>query len=322
MSNDDKAKIVAGLPAVHRLNNLNHKFFMRGSQPNFPDHDVLRSGCLIEPQGYMILRRKRKQTGDCTPTIVENIYVGDTGSPTEATIVTQNNSDLQEEREESDVAEPGVRILQSDDLQEELPQVDAEGLAFFDEILQLDGAADGTDESESEEDFDMEWLNEAQPQRKRRRIDSEDEADLNVETMSDDETTPPVQTNVADRDSSSENEEFEMPEFPQAKFVTKDGRKHVTTPHTGPAFVFFKSHQTKPSSISRHVNDILTIANVEKSLKTKPNLLLILDDGLDWGGRGLQTLYYLGELWRLLNLDLLVIARNAPGDSAKNPIEQ
>jgi len=65
----------------------------------------------------------------------------------------------------------------------------------------------------------------------------------------------------------------------------------------------------------------LTIAEDQPCLKEKPNLLLLLDDGLDWGGRGLQTLFYLGELWRLLDLDLLVISRNAPGDSKHNPIE-
>ena len=36
----------------------------------------------------------------------------------------------------------------------------------------------------------------------------------------------------------------------------------------------------------------------------------------------LPTLYYLDDLWLRLDLDLLLIARNAPGDSKWNPIEQ
>ena len=102
----------------------------------------------------------------------------------------------------------------------------------------------------------------------------------------------------------------------------KNYRKHVLTPHTGPSFVFFKGNSAKPSSVSRHMNDILSIAEVEKDLVEKPNLLLLLDDGLDYGGLGLQTLFYLGDLLLRLDLDLLLIARNAPGDSKWNPIEQ
>ena len=74
----------------------------------------------------------------------------------------------------------------------------------------------------------------------------------------------------------------------------------------------------------------------------KPNLLLILDDGIDWGQRGLQTFYWLGKLWETLgirlkmklfwcllvylffiaDLDTLFVVRNAPGDSRWNIIER
>ena len=103
--------------------------------------------------------------------------------------------------------------------------------------------------------------------------------------------------------------------------ILKEEREHIVYPNTGRSYVFYKSHRAKPSSISRHVNDILNIAEVETSLRQKPNLLLLLDDGADFGGRGLQTLFYLGDLWMRLDLDMLLIARNAPGDSKWNPIE-
>ena len=158
MSCDDKAKIPTGLPAVHRLNNLQHKFFMSGDDgnPNFPDHDVLRSGCLINPQGYMILRRK--QTGDCDQTDVGNESDTGIGSPTEAPVLTPDSPGLQGEQMEGEQVEQHDdegRVSDPDDLREELPGVDAEDLAISDEICQMDGAADETDESEDEFDQNM-----------------------------------------------------------------------------------------------------------------------------------------------------------------------
>ena len=55
ISADNKAKIPIGIPVVNRLVSLRQKFFMTGESPNFPDHDVQRSGSLINPEGYMIL---------------------------------------------------------------------------------------------------------------------------------------------------------------------------------------------------------------------------------------------------------------------------
>ena len=317
MSCDDKAKIPVGIPAVHRLNNINHKFFMTGSGPNYPDHDVLRSGSLINPQGYMILRPK--SSGQSEQTNVGN------DTRTESTNEDEDHPGTIQEGEEDNenLTQPSETYL--DDLSANLPRViPVDDLEFSDEICQVDGADDESSESEEEFDYDN-LFRVVQPQRKRARIESDNEDDPNVEeSEEEDETNPPqsAPTNDGDRGSNSEDEEFQMPEFPSAKFYTKDGRKHVCIEHTGPTYIFFKSHQSKPSSISRHINDVLTIAEVDKSLAERPNLLLLLDDGLDWGGRALQTLFYFGELWHRLNLDLLVISRNAPGDSKWNPIEQ
>ena len=113
-----------------------------------------------------------------------------------------------------------------------------------------------------------------------------------------------------------------LQEIPTDKIVVKEGRDHVWYPNTGRSYVFIKSHRAKPSNISRHCNDLLNIAQVEKCLQDKPNLLLLLDDGADFGGRGLQTLFYFGDLFMRLDLDMLLITRNAPGDSKWNPIER
>ena len=59
-----------------------------------------------------------------------------------------------------------------------------------------------------------------------------------------------------------------------------------------------------------------------EDLFNRLSLLVTNDFFFIFSGRGLQTLYYLGDLWLRLNLDLLVISRNAPGDSKWNPIEQ
>lgn len=314
ISADDKAKIPIGIPAVHRLNSLNNKFFLRDQGPNHPDHDVLRTGSLITPRGYMILRRKT--TGSSVQTDVEMNDMS-IGAPTEEPNLRTNNprTDISDEE--------NVELF--DDPRVELPLNEV-----VDEISQLDGADDNS--SESGDEFEMDFLKGVQPQtfrgaqprRKRQRIESEQE-DSEEEVVTENNAEPTAggsgDNSSPQEEEESAEEEFEMPEFPAAHFVMKEGRKHVAIAHTGPTYVFFASHQKKPSTISRHVNDILTIAEVDRSIADKPNLILLLDDGQDWGGRGLQTLYYFGELWRRLNLDLLIIARNAPGDSRHNPVE-
>ena len=41
--------------------------------------------------------------------------------------------------------------------------------------------------------------------------------------------------------------------------------------------------------------------------------LVISDDGQDWSVKGLCTLTYLGRLWQNLDLDILIVVKNAPG---------
>ena len=237
---------------------------------------------------------------------------------------------------------------QDADLESRVPNLD-----ITDEICQLDGAGDS-----SEDEFEINFIensravNQSLP-RKRARIescsDSEDDNEnirstsaaavpvrtspeiVEIEDCPDEENqdchvremTPPVLENPVNMSSPpEEHQERSAIDIPPHKILEKDGREHVAYQNTGRSYIFYKSHRAKPSNISRHCNDILTIAETESSLKEKPNLLLLLDDGADYGGRSLQTLYYLGILWMMLNLDMLIIARNSPGDSRWNPIER
>ena len=199
-----------------------------------------------------------------------------------------------------------------------------------DEIAQYDGT---NDESDSEEDYDFEFT--SRPNSKRARIESDEDTDPN--DAEDDLFMPSVRPVASssgqidldsDIDESNEDEaEDDYDDSPSfqvepGKVVSKDGRDHIPIAHSGKSYIFFKSHRAKSSNISRHVNDILTMSKVEKSLTEKPVLCLLLDDGGDWGGRGLQTMFYLGDLWLRLDLDLLIISRNAPGQSRFNPIER
>ena len=72
-------------------------------------------------------------------------------------------------------------------------------------------------------------------------------------------------------------------QIPANKVVTKDGRKLVVIPNTGKSFIMTKSNKKFPASIWRHCNDILTMSQVETSIRSKPCLCLYLDDGADWG---------------------------------------
>jgi len=182
-------------------------------------------------------------------------------------------------------------------------------LTVDDAITQLDG---GNSESDSDE-FGVEDIFKTRASKKRRIVLSDDELDSNSsneeEDSGEDDQTDEVITTKASFNKNN---------------VTRDksGREHISYPSTGPCYIFLKSNRARPSSISAHVNDIITIYEAHSGLKSKPNLALLLDDGIDWGMRGLQTFYFFGYLWKTLNLDLLAIGRNAPGDSKWNPIER
>jgi len=207
--------------------------------------------------------------------------------------------------------------VQSFLLEEQLePVVGHLELSIEDAICQLDGNDSDSDDF-GEEDFIGILRRTSQ---RNNQVISSSEEDTGG---SDDETSNPDDVIPTHEDELNEEIETEAV-FNTKGILTKDkyGRDHVSYPSTGPSYVFLKSNRAKPSNIWSHVNDIMTIYEAHDGLKPKPNLALLLDDGIDWGMRGLQTFYFLGYLWKALDLDLLVIGRNAPGDSKWNPIER
>ena len=81
------------------------------------------------------------------------------------------------------------------------------------------------------------------------------------------------------------------------KVVDELGREHFCYPCTGPFYVFLKSNTHKPSTIERHMNDIMNITQVSDDIKDKPVLSVIADDGGDYGIRCGATTHFLGRIF-------------------------
>ena len=110
-------------------------------------------------------------------------------------------------------------------------------------------------------------------------------------------------------------------EYEHRTVIDELGRHHIPYPANGPSYVFLKSNTHDPSNIEEHTNDIINIISNDESLKRKLVLILILDDGADYGIRTSATMHYFGKLWIHLDLDLLIVVKNAPKDSRFNPVE-
>ena len=194
---------------------------------------------------------------------------------------------------------------------------------FMPEIQQIDG---NLDSSSSEEEFDIDFANPVvRPRLQARQIcsdeeDTDDQSSSEAETQRSSDKEDNNDQSFETDDLSTSQRQVNIGNLTKAETVLdSNGREHIKIPNTGETYVFYKSHRAKPSSISRHVDDLLTI---DQRRKFKHNLLLLCDDGADWAGRSVQTIYWLGWLWRKLNLDMLIMARPAPGDSKWNPIER
>ena len=150
-------------------------------------------------------------------------------------------------------------------------------------LIQTDGNGEISSDSNSSDDFDYEFR--VAPKRRKicdRDFEESSSSQNSVSSPSDNScssnedcsdtevTRPDVNSNeVSIEESFVEKgslEEF-LDNLPSAK-VSEDelGRPHIKCPTSGPAFIFFKSCRTKGATISRHCNDLLTIAEVSFSL--------------------------------------------------------
>ena len=159
-----------------------------------------------------------------------------------------------------------------------------------------------TDGADEESDSDDDIIGRKQINRQVIRDDDEEETDID--------------NNLVPEDLMDEEEEYT---FRTIKDET--GRQHVPYPANGKSYVYLKSNTYDPSTIEGHVNDLINLFATDTDLKGKKGLVLILDDGADYGIRSYITMHYLGKLFIKLNLDLLLIVKNAPKDSRFNPIE-
>ena len=343
-SADDKCKLPYGCPVVSRLVNL-RKFFLEDDCPNLPDHDMRSS--TITPNGYMFLHLKENQFNNF-PTISATKMSEETEDDSSAdsladadleTFLFDNWIGIEDEFGEmmSDHESDVETATASSNKPKELcfcltttskccsckaavcdfcsPNPEDFAKRFCSKcfslseslsIVQVDGLEVFSD-SDSDEDIQR-------PRPKKSRVlesesESEDEDDQHGLGSADEAGSGPE-----DENSQSEASEY--------RTITDEiGRDHVPYPSTGKFFVFFKPTSQKPSDIEKHCNDIKTIYEADPELEKKKVLALIVDDGADYGIRSSATFHYFGKLFFSLNLDLLIVVKNAPKDSRWNPVE-
>ena len=152
------------------------------------------------------------------------------------------------ENEEQDIS---MRSDTADFLEETLEINNA--LEIEDAIYQLDGNNSNSESEEDEFGLNDVFGQHRSQKRPRLQLDSSSEEEsaptnVNVESESEDETE---QGNQAEADVNT-----------GAKLFMKDGRQHVVIPTTGPCYIFLKSNRKKPSTILRHINDLLNVYQV------------------------------------------------------------
>jgi len=336
ISADNKCKIpCGGLSVVNRLNVLNKKYFPKSQMPNFPDHDI-RCGSLINPEGYMILdggydkdadegieeshTNSRSRSDDNRARDGFNVFQQDDYDNNEVEPVLSEYLHEPTSPQDNDQNQtPAMDCLES----QSLVQIDMHEREVTDEIIfQCDG---GNDTTSDEDDEGC-----SSPARKRAKLvinsDSEDSENA-TEVMTVDNTGSDNDNNLTEPGHLEvewpgvEPMPVFIPEHKLDRIININGVNRVAIPNTGRSYVFNKSHRKKPSTIWRHMNDLLTMAKVEDCMVKKGCQLLLVDDGADWGGRTLTTQYFLGRYFLEADLDMLKISRNAPGDSRWNPIE-
>ena len=315
ISGDNKCKIPLGLPCVNRLNTLKKKFFLSDSMPEYPDHDH-RSGNLINPEGYMFLQfHDSAITEDTEEELVQEFTPG--GIEEEDVDVDHNDEtqdNLQTSVDVSDNNQNVVEVLNQegdtpdtiDDRQATVDDsivgdneddindlaVDSQGLVGvfgYSEVTDnIFSQLDGVDSSESDMDEDEEFntynMFHLRNRSKRPRVapviqssDSEQEnSDSDRQSIVSPETLEEEVNNEEPKDPEPQISTFNLP---KEKMIQHNGREHVILPNTGPSYILCRSHRAKPSVIWRHCNDLISLAEVEPSMKQKPVLALILDDG-------------------------------------------
>ena len=101
----------------------------------------------------------------------------------------------------------------------------------------------------------------------------------------------------------------------------KYDRTFFENPKAGQFHVYNRSYRFQNSNPETHVNDIYNIMQTYQE-NSKPKILAFLcDNGPDFNPASLNVFFCMGELWKKLDLDQLIICSYAPHCSKFNPIE-
>ena len=99
--------------------------------------------------------------------------------------------------------------------------------------------------------------------------------------------------------------------------------------YSGPTFIKIRSGKHDSTTTYDHGNDVLEMYNDSQfkphlwsARKPKPVLVIRTDGGPDQNVRYLSTIKMYFNIWKKLDLDLLLISMSAPGCSAFNEIER
>ena len=154
---------------------------------------------------------------------------------------------------------------------------------------------------------------------------SEENSDSDLDITNQKKISRPIETTSEDDNNNDDMESSEEPEQNESvkvKLVEDEmGREHVATGRTGPGFVFFANSSTDPSTIQAHVNDLLSIKEKQPEL-FKKCMVIIEDDGDDYGLKSGSTALFHFRLFCKLDLEMLLVVKYAPGQSRYNPVER
>ena len=98
-------------------------------------------------------------------------------------------------------------------------------------------------------------------------------------------------------------------------------RSFYEKPQADQFYVFNRTFKFTNSNTSTHCNDLYSIFQSYEE-NDKPKILgLLSDNGPDFNPGSSLVFYYMGQLWKDLNLDQLILCSYAPRSSRYNPIE-
>ena len=319
ISGDNKCKIPLGLPCVNRLNTLRKKFFLSDSMPEYPDHDH-RSGNLINPEGYMFLQFHDEAINEDTEEELVHGFTSPGESDEDDVDVDHNDETQDTLQTSVDVSDDNPNVVEVLNQEGDTPDtiddrqatvddsivgdheddvddlaVDSQDLvgAFgFSEVndnilSQLDGADSSESDMDEDEEFNTDNMFYLGNRSKRPRLAPfmEIQSSDSEQENSDSDRQPIISPETLEEEVDSEEPTDPEPQtssfkVPKEKIILHNGREHVILPNTGPSYIFNRSHRAKPSTIWRHCNDLISLSEVEPSMKQKPVLALILDDGI------------------------------------------